>query len=73
MSGTPGDATAAKFARAEAWRSHPLLKPTLRHALPGFTLGLGAFAVYYVGSKAMELAGGKKEAHGHGHGAAKHH
>ena len=71
---TPGERSAAAFARSEAWRSHPLLRPTLRSVLPGFGLGAAAFVAYCVGEKALELArGGKKDAHGHGDGhGAKH-
>jgi hypothetical protein len=66
---TPGERSAANFARAEAWRGHPLLRPTLKAALPGFGLGAAAFVVYCIGEKALDLArGGKKDAHGHGHG-----
>lgn len=65
---TPGEQSAARLAKLESWRSHPLLRPTLRHAVPGFTLGLGAFAVYFVADQVMSKASGKKDAHGHGHG-----
>lgn len=34
------------FKRADAWRAHPLLTNTWRHSMPGFGLGLAAFAVY---------------------------
>ena len=65
---TPGERSAAAFARAEAWRSHPMLRPTLRAAVPGFGLGLSAFVAYCVAEKVYETAsGGKKDAHGHGH------
>ena len=66
---TPGERSAAAFARAEAWRSHPMLRPTLRAAVPGFGLGAAAFVAYCVAEKAYDMArGGKKDAHGHGHG-----
>jgi hypothetical protein len=66
---TPGERSAAAFARAEAWRSHPMLRPTLRATVPGFGLGAAAFLAYCVVEKALDAAsGGKKDAHGHGHG-----
>jgi len=34
------------FARADAWRAHPLLNKPWSRAFPGFLLGLGAFVVY---------------------------
>ena len=73
---TPGQRSAQSFAAVNAWRSHPLLKYSLRSAVPGFGLGFSAFVVYCVGEKAYGLASGKKDdAHGHGgHGhAAAHH
>jgi hypothetical protein len=66
---TPGERSAAAFARAEEWRKHPMLRVTFRSAMPGFTLGVTAFVAYCVAEKAYDAArGGKKDAHGHGHG-----
>lgn len=57
-----------RFAKFEAWRHHPMLKPGFAHAVPGLKLGAGAFAVYFVCEKIYEKATGKGGAHGHGHG-----
>lgn len=70
---TPGEVSAARFAKAQAWRAHPLLKPTLRQTFPGLTLGIGAFVVYVAVEKAIDLASWKpKKADHGGHGHAKH-
>lgn len=67
---TPGERSAAAFARAESWRAHPMLRSSLRLAFPGVGLGLGAFVAYVAAEKAYDMASGKKgDAHGHGHGA----
>lgn len=49
-----------QWEKYEAWRAHPLLKFNPRNALPGFFLGLGAFAVYVAYDKAT---GGGKDHH----------
>lgn len=41
-----------QWERYEAWRNHPLLKFQYRNAVPGFMIGLGAFALYVVYDKA---------------------
>jgi hypothetical protein len=53
------------FARADAWRAHPLLNKPWPRALPGFFLGAGAFAAYVAVDKARARAkgGGDKGAH----------
>jgi len=61
-----GERSAASFARANAWRSHPLLRTTVSSALPGLRLGVAAFVVYCVGERLF--AGKSKDDHGHGHG-----
>lgn len=48
------------WAKFEQWRGHPMLNNNLRHALPGFGIGLGAFAVYLAYHKMTT-------AKGHGH------
>jgi NADH dehydrogenase (ubiquinone) 1 beta subcomplex subunit 3 len=50
MSGQTG--AGFQWEKYEAWRKHPLLQFNKRNALPGFFLGLGAFAVYVVYDKA---------------------
>jgi len=74
MSQTPGERSAAAFARAEAWRAHPLLaRPSLRAFFPGFGLGLSAFLVYCAGEQLVKaVRGPSKDAHGHGHGHGGH-
>lgn len=47
--------------KAEAWRAHPLLSNTWRHSMPGFGLGLAAFAAYVAYDQATK--GSKKEEH----------
>ena len=42
---TPGEISKESFKKVSAWRQHPLLSNTMRHAAPGFLLGLGAFVV----------------------------
>lgn len=50
--------------RAEAWRAHPLINNTMRHSMPGFGLGLAAFAVYVAYDQlTKQQAGGAKEHH----------
>ena len=59
------------WARADAWRQHPLLRrPKLRHIFPGFYLGVGLFTVYVAATTGASLVGGaakkegaKEEAH----------
>ena len=51
-----------QWERYEAWRQHPLLRFNARNAVPGFAIGLGAFAVYVVYDK---LAGGGSSEHHH--------
>lgn len=41
-----GGSMGFNWKRADAWRSHPLLTNTWRHSMPGFGLGLAAFAFY---------------------------
>lgn len=70
-----GERSAASFARANAWRSHPLLRTTFSSAVPGLRLGVGAFLVYCVGEKLFAKKKGEN-GHGgeHGHGGhAAHH
>jgi len=40
------------FARADAWRAHPLLNKPWSRAFPGLALGAGAFAAYVAQDKA---------------------
>lgn len=40
------------FVKADAWRKHPLLTGTWRHAAPGFFIGLAAFGVFVAFDKA---------------------
>ena len=41
-----------QWEKYEAWRAHPLLQFQRRNAVPGFFIGLGAFALYVVYDKA---------------------
>lgn len=49
-----------QWEKYEAWRAHPLLRFNPRNAVPGFFVGLGAFAIYVVYDKA---SGGSKDHH----------
>ena len=69
---TPGERSADAFKRFDAWRNHPMLKPTGAQLLPGFRLGAAAAAVYLDAEYLMNKASGKS-AHGHGHGDVKGH
>jgi hypothetical protein len=51
------------FRKADAWRQHPLLTNTWRHSLPGFGLGLAAFAVYAAYDQMNKQQGGEKAGH----------
>ena len=51
------------WARADAWRQHPLLRGQLKHAFPGFGIGVGLFAVYALATS-LPLAGSAKKAEG---------
>lgn len=47
--------------KTEEWRRHPMLNNNLRHILPGFAIGVAAFAVYvaydkFAASKTEEKA-----------------
>ena len=46
--------------RFYAWEKHPMLNNNLRHALPGFKYGFGAFLLYVVYDK---VAHSGKKAH----------
>jgi NADH dehydrogenase (ubiquinone) 1 beta subcomplex subunit 3 len=41
-----------QWEKYEAWRKHPLLQFQWRNTLPGFWIGLGAFAAYVAYDKA---------------------
>ncbi|XP_015871050.1 NADH dehydrogenase [ubiquinone] 1 beta subcomplex subunit 3-B-like [Ziziphus jujuba] len=47
----PLGATGEFFRRRDEWRKHPRLSNQLRHALPGFGLGVAAFGIYLVGEQ----------------------
>ena len=47
--------------RFYAWEKHPMLNNNLRHALPGFKYGFGAFLLYVVYDKVAHS--GKKAHH----------
>lgn len=46
--------------RFYAWEKHPMLNNNLRHALPGFKYGFGAFLLYVAYDK---IAHSGKKAH----------
>lgn len=56
----PGGKPAIGFQweKYEAWRAHPLLRFQYRNAVPGFFIGLGAFAVYVAYDKATNTGKG---------------
>ena len=55
------------FARADAWRAHPLLNKPWAHAFPGLALGAAMFGVYYASDKVRAR---KAKAGGESHGGA---
>ena len=54
--------TSNPFARADAWRAHPLLNKPWSRAFPGLALGAGAFAVYVAADKARRANGARSDA-----------
>lgn len=60
LAGVQRAAMAFDWKKAEQWRQHPLLTNNQRVMLPGFGIGLAAFAVYVAFDK---LTGGKKAGH----------
>ena len=50
------------FARADAWRAHPLLNKPWSRAFPGLALGAGAFAAYVAVDKARSRTRAKPDA-----------
>ena len=53
----PSSTNLNPFARADAWRAHPLLNKPWGHAFPGLALGAGMFAVYYASEKVRARKG----------------
>ena len=53
---------AYNWKRADAWRSHPMLTNNMRYSLPGFGIGLAAFAVYAAYDQFLG-AGSKAKSH----------
>ena len=51
------------WAKAEAWRAHPLLSNTWRHSMPGLGLGLVAFGAYAAYDQLVVKAGKPAEKH----------
>jgi hypothetical protein len=48
----PSKSIGFQWEKFESWRAHPLLQFQRRNSLPGFFIGLTAFAVYVVYDKA---------------------
>ncbi|CAN0911842.1 NADH dehydrogenase [ubiquinone] 1 beta subcomplex subunit 3-B [Linum grandiflorum] len=65
--GKPLGSTGEFFRRRDEWRKHPMLTNQFRHALPGFGIGVAAFAVYLIGEQIFNRVGAPSSSASHSH------